>query len=31
MFNLCPLLVFRLIFVVRVDDTFNEEMGPPKP
>ena len=31
MLDLCPFLVFYRIFVVRVDDTFDEEMGPTKP
>ena len=31
MFDLCPFLVFGLVFVIRVDNTFDEEMGPPKP
>ena len=31
MLDLCPLLVLRRVFVIRVDNTLDEEMGPPKP
>ena len=31
MLDLCPLLVLRLVFVVRVDNTFEKEMSPPEP
>lgn len=31
MLDLCPFLVFCRVFVICVDNTFDEEMGPPKP